>query len=1129
MTQQEEIWFKKLTEEHRTDAKTFAKPNYKGAWDRLIDMYKESAHFVYELIQNADDARATEAHFELHNDKLIFKHNGLKKFSISNPDTEEDDRNNGKLGDLNSITSIAFSTKNDTDESGNSIGKFGIGFKSVYTYTESPEIYDKTMCFRIEQKIIPVLLNKYYENWKEDETWFVIPFNNPAKNPEKAVSEILHQLSELSNPTLFLNNLERVSYQYEDESQPTKGLYLKKIKQSKEYHDGTNAEQVSVIHEVNGDVTEEQLWIFSRKKDNKLTYSVGFGLEDDKLIPRSDYAYCYFQTKEETHLNFIIHAPFLLTPDRQHLKNGEEHNEELISLLAELTADGIVHLRDIGIENNQPLIDDDILKIIPVDSSDFYTKEWLSYGYRNGLYITKARAFEPFYAKILDKFNNEKLLPSKDGFSLASDAFWAEDTDLIELFPDDDLAKIEEKDEAHWVFRSLRRAAVSDKRREWIEKVIGSSHSLNENHFLQNVTADFCRQKFHDSFDWIILFYEWLGSAKERSSTAKIRPFFIDENGDGVCIYNNGTLNLFFPTGEKNDYHTVNYKLFENTSIKEFLENLGVTYPSFKDEIYSKILPRYADGMPDEDTIKSDLKKILNYYRECPNSEMEALFEQLKENLLIRCHSTSEGVLAEKAEEIYFENDELRTWFKDKSDTKFLDFDFYTKFADISTLKVFFEKMGIASVPRVLQITCNEAETDEWNTNYAIFVKSWITIKDKKQKEPYCLSFKFYALDGIGEVLENIEEKKSRLLWNYLSQSIDSLRSGPTVYYRYISTRPREKEIEANYSPLLCRLKFEQWIYAKDGSACKPGEIYLDNISDIYDTQSFETKKLIDFFQIKEKPAIDESKLPEEIRNKLAAFERLKQAGIDDLTDEEIEAIKRNREKVHSERQSESEDTRSSDNTHEKRTPKEKLSRDIVNRAHELEGKESLEDGKDVNDNDSDEWTPPSFNSKKQIEKAKEKLAVELNRIVELEKAKELATNAGVYTYQWFKSMLQLEILRSNENNQNSKELHISFGKVDIDPAAQKTLILSQPNKKIPAFIEELYGINLIVHFRGDSPDKQITFEAASIRSFTLRLKMMRNEDVSSLNINDIASAEIIAKSPVFLCRNFKSNLMLCR
>ena len=71
---------------------------------------------------------------------------------------------------------------------------------------------------RIEQKIIPIRLKKYCDKWKENETWFIFPFNNPNKTPDIAYSEISKQLSELHNPTLFLNNLQTISYQYEEDN-----------------------------------------------------------------------------------------------------------------------------------------------------------------------------------------------------------------------------------------------------------------------------------------------------------------------------------------------------------------------------------------------------------------------------------------------------------------------------------------------------------------------------------------------------------------------------------------------------------------------------------------------------------------------------------------------------------------------------------------------------------------------------------------------------------------------------------------------------------------------------------------------------------------------------------------------
>lgn len=53
--------FEALHKERELDARTFNKPDYKGIWSGVIDKYKEKAHFVYELLQNADDAKASEA------------------------------------------------------------------------------------------------------------------------------------------------------------------------------------------------------------------------------------------------------------------------------------------------------------------------------------------------------------------------------------------------------------------------------------------------------------------------------------------------------------------------------------------------------------------------------------------------------------------------------------------------------------------------------------------------------------------------------------------------------------------------------------------------------------------------------------------------------------------------------------------------------------------------------------------------------------------------------------------------------------------------------------------------------------------------------------------------------------
>jgi hypothetical protein len=92
--------------------------------DLLGQLYSERTHFIFELIQNAEDAGATELAFELFDDRLEVRHDGR-------PFTEADVRGvcgvgqSGKSGDLTQI------------------GKFGIGFKSVYAYTKTPRIYTR--------------------------------------------------------------------------------------------------------------------------------------------------------------------------------------------------------------------------------------------------------------------------------------------------------------------------------------------------------------------------------------------------------------------------------------------------------------------------------------------------------------------------------------------------------------------------------------------------------------------------------------------------------------------------------------------------------------------------------------------------------------------------------------------------------------------------------------------------------------------------------------------------------------------------------------------------------------------------------------------------------------------------
>lgn len=113
MAEKEICLFNALADDRAELALALKKPAARGIKDNAINKYSDQAHFIYELLQNADDAIATIARFELYSDKLVFAHNGTRQFSISDPKNEEEDTESGMLGDINSITSYYNSTKTE--------------------------------------------------------------------------------------------------------------------------------------------------------------------------------------------------------------------------------------------------------------------------------------------------------------------------------------------------------------------------------------------------------------------------------------------------------------------------------------------------------------------------------------------------------------------------------------------------------------------------------------------------------------------------------------------------------------------------------------------------------------------------------------------------------------------------------------------------------------------------------------------------------------------------------------------------------------------------------------------------------------------------------------------------------
>ena len=99
------------------------------ALERIIQLYTDKSHFVYELLQNAEDAEARNIKFIQYSDRLEVMHDG-KPFTLEN---------------LKGLCDIG---KSDKVKNLNQIGEFGVGFKSVFGICDTVRLYSEPANFR---------------------------------------------------------------------------------------------------------------------------------------------------------------------------------------------------------------------------------------------------------------------------------------------------------------------------------------------------------------------------------------------------------------------------------------------------------------------------------------------------------------------------------------------------------------------------------------------------------------------------------------------------------------------------------------------------------------------------------------------------------------------------------------------------------------------------------------------------------------------------------------------------------------------------------------------------------------------------------------------------------------------
>ena len=349
------INYKAIYHENATSwPKMVANPGkYQGL---LAGHYSDNNHFIYELLQNAEDAKASTVVFEYHSDKIVFYHDG-KPF----------DEN-----DVIGISSIMDTTK---EEDSDNIGKFGMGFKSVFKYTCEPAIYTDDEAFIIKNYLLPEELKSNWdyreemrsgiEYWLDGSlhvipfekskhlTKIELPFQRRLKTGEVIKSEgkdIIQKLSELEPEILlFLKSIKTLLWINIENSQFERFLLMDQddphlvICQLNGNVKGTEAKRYSDLYYL------KYTKIVPHPKMKNAEISFAFRTnQQQKSVQKTENSklWVYFPTHDSTGLPFIFHGSFETAVSREKIMRPSAFNDLLMRESQELMKTALMDLRE---------------------------------------------------------------------------------------------------------------------------------------------------------------------------------------------------------------------------------------------------------------------------------------------------------------------------------------------------------------------------------------------------------------------------------------------------------------------------------------------------------------------------------------------------------------------------------------------------------------------------------------------------------------------------------------------------------------------------------------------------------------------------------------------------------------
>jgi len=786
----------------------------KGLRELLSKQYPDKAHFIYELLQNAEDAEATDVIFQLTPKKLTLKHNGTRIF---------DKR------DVVGITGIGTNSQKRDDV--NVIGKFGVGFKAVFAYTESPRIYSRDFTFEIKDLFCPYSIDTI--DICDSDTQFVFSFNNPNKQPEDCFSETAEGLNSLSDITLlFLNNIKTITWDIEGQS----CKYITRI--------ATKHGNIIEIQrqESNTQNPTSSFWLrFQRKTElsDKLKICVAFklkALSNEEEADGNDRVqssqmkidskihgklFIFFPAeKETTGLNFHINGPYASTVDRASIPYARDDNKLLLEETATLLAESLPAIRDAG------YLTKDFLKVLPNNKDDKLDD-----------------FYQPFIEKISSIMKEQPLIPTASGIHVCADDLLIGSQKVRKLISDDDLRFFTGKEGVYWapgVFQNYR----ADHFLQMLE-----IDSWKENELLKGLDAKFGINTYYDeeeyveqrqadniwlsnkTDEWMQHFYAYLADQKKYPYTVvRKNQLHILRTEDGKHLRSDD--GVFFPTEESTSgVGEVSFiksailsrgdkSLIED--VRTFLNEVGVKEVDEEQKIKYLLEMWYspADKCPEEKEHLAHMKRFIDW---CQKEGAPSIFADYK---IFRDNIYSEQYFWRAGDcfiDLPFEDTGLSALYtyseSEIREGNVWKVPLWEQYIKLEGFFHFAISLGVVD-----ELEINERSTF-WNPAADELHKDRYSTKRSKNEID-----EDYFIDELDEFLACKNINVSKLIWNTMCNTdpkVLTARYRPNLQY----------SIREAPSSIVSLLKKHRWIPNRNGEFCKPAEITNDQLLDgfIYD------------------------------------------------------------------------------------------------------------------------------------------------------------------------------------------------------------------------------------------------------------------------------------------------------